>query len=336
MTTITDSITKGVRDYYEKIMTTRSDLGTNPCCYCNPAIVPSYLRPLLKKIHPEVQEQFCGCGLPIPHDLQNKTILNLSCGTGRDAYLLSQLVGSSGQIIGIETSEDQLSIACNYLDYHMKAFGYIKPNVTFQQGYIEDLKAVGISDDTVDIVIFNCAINISPQKEKIFREIFRVLKPGGELYFSDIFADRRIPRHLSDDSTLLAKCLGGAMYIDDFRRMLINIGCLTYRVTDNHKIDIKGLELLHKVGMINFQSMTIRIFNCDFEDRCENYGHVAYYKGTAALSPHFFVLDDHHTFYTGIPYPVCSNTAKMLLETRYVEHFRIDGDFTTHYGSFSC
>lgn len=88
--------------------------------------------------------------------------------------------------------------------------------------------------------------------------------------------------------------------------------------------------------MINFQSMTIRIFKCDFEDRCENYGHVAYYKGTIALSPHFFVLDNHHTFYTGIPHPVCSNTTKMLLETRYGEHFRIDGDFTTHYGSFSC
>lgn len=183
-----------------------------------------------------MQEQFGGCGLPIPYDLQNKTILNLACGNGRDSHLLSQLVGTSGQVIGIETSDDQLSIARNHLDYHMKAFDY---NVTFQQGYIEDLKAVGIRDNSVDIVILNCAINISPQKEKIFR----VLKPGGELYFSDIFADRRIPKHLSNDPILLAECLGGAIYIDDFRRMLINIGCLTYRVTDNHKIDIKVVEL---------------------------------------------------------------------------------------------
>ena len=336
MVTLTNSITKDVQDYYEKIMTTRSDLGTGPCCSGSSVVVPSYLKPLLKKIHPEVQEQFCGCGLPIPYDLQNKTILNLACGTGRDTYLLSQLVGNSGQVIGIETSEDKLSIARNHLDYHMKAFGYNKPNVTFHQGYIEDLKAVGISDNSVDVVIFNCAINISPQKEKIFREIFRVLKPGGELYFSDIFADRRIPKHLSNDPTLLAECLGGAMYIDDFRRMLINIGCLTYRVTDNYKIDIKGTEQQRKAGMINFQSITIRTFKCDFEDRCEGYGHVAYYKGTIALSPHSFVLDDHHTFHTGVPHSVCGNTTKMLLETRYKEHFRIDGDYTTHYGSFNC
>ena len=83
-----------------------------------------------------------------------------------------------------------------------------------------------LKDNSVDVVISNCVINLSPDKESVFREIFRVLKPGGELYLSDIFSGRRVPEPLTTDPVLLGECLGGALYTEDFKRILRKVGCL--------------------------------------------------------------------------------------------------------------
>jgi len=164
-----------------------------------------------------------------------------------------------------------------------------------------------------------------------------VLKPGGELYFSDVFAGRRIPNQLKDEQVLRGECLSGAMYVEDFRRLLRDIGCTDYRVVSKRRIAIDDPEIREKIGMVDFYSMTIRAFKLsDLEDICEDYGQVAIYKGTIPGSPHFFDMDDHHRFIAGKPMLVCGNTASMLQNTRYFEHFRIVGDRMTHYGPFDC
>lgn len=81
----------------------------------------------------------------------------------------------------------------------MEAFGFEKTNTSFHLGYIEDLKSIGIEDNSIDVVTSNCVINLSPFKEQIFREVYRVLKEGGEIYFSDVFADRRLPDEIKND-----------------------------------------------------------------------------------------------------------------------------------------
>ncbi len=188
------------------------------------------------------------------------------------------------------------------------------------------------------MVISNCVINLSPDKRAVFNEIFRVLKPGGELYFSDVFADRRIPAHLTGHPVLYGECLGGALYIEDFRRLLHDLGCLDYRVVSSRRIAIEDPEVEARVGNINFYSMTIRAFKLpeSLEDICEDYGQVASYNGTIPEAPHTFVLDDHHVFETGRAVPVCGNTAAMVFETRYGQHFRLIGDRSVHYGAFDC
>ncbi len=138
------------------------------------------------------------------------------------------------------------------------------------------------------------------------------------------------------DPILVGECLSGAMYIEDFRRLLESIGINDYRVVRGHRVDISDPEIIAKIGMIEFTSQTIRVFKNDFEDICENYGQVAYYKGTIQEAPHEFVLDDHHVFETGLPVPVCGNTARMLSESRFGRHFDLVGDFSTHYGPFDC
>ncbi len=326
------TITQSVKDYYGEVLKTKEDLLTSACCPID--AMPAHLRPLMANIHEEVQAKFYGCGSPIPHALEGLTVLDLGCGTGRDVYTLSQCVGESGKVIGIDMTENQLEVARRTLGWHMDKFGYKKPNVEFHQGYIEQLSM--IEDSSIDVVTSNCVINLSPDKPAVFKEIFRILKPGGELYFSDVFTGRRVPEDLTHDPVLFGECLSGALYVEDFRRMLREVGCVDYRVVSSGPIELHDPEVVRKAGMIDFYSLTIRSFKCDFEDICEDYGQVAYYQGTIENAPHAFMLDDHHLFKTGQPVPVCGNTAQMLSETHYGKHFRVEGDRSTHYGAFDC
>jgi arsenite methyltransferase len=323
-----------VRHYYGQVLKSQSDLKTGACCTAE--AMPVHLRALLEEVHPEIRDRFYGCGSPLPPALEGCTVLDLGCGTGRDCYLLSRLVGESGRVIGVDMTPEQLALARTHRDWHAERYGYAQSNVEFLDGYIEDLATLGIADNSIDVVVSNCVLNLSPEKERVFREIFRVLKPGGELYFSDVFADRRVPEPLRHDPVLLGECLGGAMYREDFRRLMQDIGCADARVVTQNPIPLFDAEIERRVGMLKFSSVTVRAFKLALEDRCEDYGQVAFYLGTAAAHPHAFLLDDHHLLETGKPMTVCGNTADMLKLTRYAPHFRVVGEKRVHYGLFDC
>jgi SAM-dependent methyltransferase len=324
-----------VKQYYGRVLSTKRDLKTSACCTTD--ALPEHHRSVLELIEHEVLEKFYGCGSPLPPALDNAVVLDLGCGSGRDVYMASSLVGPKGRVIGVDMTDEQLEIARRYESSQMRRFGYLKSNVTFEQGYIEDLKSLGIEDNSVDVVISNCVINLSPDKDRVFSEIFRVLKPGGELYFSDVFTGRRVPEALRRDPVLYGECLGGAMYVEDFRRMLRKFGVLDYRVVARSRIDLQDPEVEVKAGMIDFHSLTVRAFKLDnLEDICEDYGQVATYHGSIGEAPHEFVLDDHHIFVTGKPMLVCGNTAAMLQDSRYGKYFTVHGDRSVHYGEFDC
>lgn len=324
-----------VKKYYGKILQTREDLKTSACCSIDN--LPNDIKEIIKNIEPEIIEKFYGCGSPIPNDLKGLTVLDLGCGSGRDVYVVSNLVGEKGKSIGVDMTDEQLLVATKHIDKQMKKFGFDRSNVDFRKGYIEDLKEAGIEDNSIDLVISNCVINLSPHKQQVFKEIFRVLKPGGELYFADVFTNARVSQEFHDDPLAYGECLGGALYIEDFRRMLSRVGCLDYRVITKRKIKIDDPAIARKAGEIEFYSMTIRAFKLnDLEDRCEDFGQVAYYLGTMEGCPHKFVLDDHHTFITGKPLLVCGNTASMISNTRFGKHFKIVGNQSKHFGLFPC
>lgn len=335
MTTKTTNKIDDVKKYYGRILQTNGDLKTTACCTTDS--LPDWQKEVLSDIDDEIISRFYGCGSPVPHNLEGKTVLDLGCGTGRDVFLASKLVGPQGRVIGIDMTGEQLDVARRHTERQMERFGFKKPNVEFHTGYIEDLASAGIEDNSVDVVISNCVINLSPDKQRVFSEIFRVLKPGGELYFSDVFSSRRIPDHLRDDPVLYGECLSGALYIEDFRRLLQETGCPDYRVVSRSSISLDNPEIEKKIGMVDFSSLTIRAFKLNsLEDICEDYGQIAVYNGTIEHAPHRFELDDHHTFLTGKPMLVCGNTAAMLEETRFGKHFRVTGDRSVHYGPFDC
>jgi len=95
----------------------------------------------------------------------------------------------------------------------------------------------------MDFVISNCVINLVEDKEKVLKEVFRVLKNGGELFFSDVYSDRRIPKHLQDDKVIWGECLSGALYVEDFRRIMARVGFLDYRVTKSHIITVNNPKI---------------------------------------------------------------------------------------------
>jgi SAM-dependent methyltransferase len=332
---ISTSRLEHVKEYYGRVLRSKDDLKSSACCTVDS--LPPHHREIVKLIDDEILDKFYGCGSPIPPALDGSTVLDLGCGTGRDVYMAACLTGAQGRVIGIDMTDEQLEVAVNHVDRQMGRFGFIEQNVQFKKGYIEDLREAGIEDNSVDVVISNCVINLSPDKRAVFSEIFRVLKPGGELYFSDVFAGRRVPDSIRQDPVLYGECLGGAMYIEDFRRMLRDIGVHDYRVVSKSRITLDDPALEAKAGMIDFYSMTIRAFKLPgLEDICEDYGQAAVYRGTIPEARHEFELDDHHTFAAGKPMLVCGNTAAMLEETRYAKHFEIIGDRSVHYGPFDC
>lgn len=326
---------ESIKEYYGKILKTNQDLKTSACCTTES--MPEHLRDIVKLIHDEVVAKYYGCGSPIPFlDLEGKTVLDLGSGSGRDCYILSKLVGPKGRVIGIDMTDEQLSVARHHQEFHRKAFGHSESNVTFIKGHIEDLKSSDIADGSIDLVVSNCVINLSPNKKKVFEEIFRVLKPGGELYFSDVFSDRRIPKDIAYDQIIWGECLGGALYSEDFRRIMSDIGCSDFRTMKKTNIDIMDKEIAKHIGNIQFSSVTVRAFKLVLEDRCEDYGQVAYYLGTIPECPYRFALDDHHIFETNKPMLVCGNTADMIGLTHYKDHFKLVGNKENHFGLFDC
>ncbi len=322
-----------VQKYYGETLTGSQDLQTNACC--TDAGLPDFVKPLLARVHTDVQTRYYGCGLVLPELLQGLTILDLGCGAGRDVYVLSQLAGEKGQVIGVDMTEEQLTVARQHEKYHQKAFGYKRSNVRFLHGYIERLHELELADASVDVIVSNCVINLAPDKAAVLHEAFRVLKPGGELYFSDVYSDRRIPAALTHDPVLYGECLSGALYWNDFLQLSIKHGFTDPRLIDDRPIDISNPELAEKTGNIRFYSATYRLFKLhDLELACEDHGQSVVYRGTIPHHRHVFRLDKHHFIETGRQFPVCGNTWRMLHDTRFVKHFDFYGNFDQHFGIF--
>ncbi|MGN0950195.1 MAG: methyltransferase domain-containing protein [Mitsuokella sp.] len=330
-----NEIVENVKKYYGKVLDGTKDLKTKACC-CGSAL-PKQVKEALALVDDEIVTHYYGCGSPIPDLLDGMTVLDLGCGTGRDVYVASKLVGENGHVIGVDMTQEQLDIALRHKEDQYKRFGYQKSNVVFKKGYIEDLKSLGIEDNSVDIVISNCVINLSPYKEEVFKEIWRVLKPGGELYFSDVFTDRRIPAKLYADPVLHGECISGAMYYEDFRRLLRKAGFMDFVYMNIRDFALGNEEIEQKVGFAHFSERTVRAFKLSsLEDACEDYGQVAVYNGTIPNHPHAYDFDMYNHFVTGKPMLVSGNLASMLEETRFSSAFTIHGDRSVHFGAFGA
>ncbi len=326
-------IHKSVQDYYGTELQQSEDLQTNACCTLSAP--PAHIKSALDNVHEEVQSKYYGCGLTIPRELEGLKVLDLGAGSGRDCYIAAQLVGETGRVVGVDMTIAQVEVAKKHEEWHRERFGYEASNVEFLLGNIEELDKLDLKKNSFDLIISNCVINLASNKEKVLKDAFELLKPGGELYFSDVYSDRRIPEKLQKDSVLWGECLSGALYWNDFLTLAKPSGFNDPRAVESEPITIENEALEAKVGNIQFYSVTYRLFKLEeLEGACEDYGQAARYKGTVENAENGFTLDDHHYFERGKIIPVCGNTYRMLAETRFSEHFECYGDWSTHYGIF--
>lgn len=320
-----------VQDYYGRQLRHSDDLKTSACC--DSSQIPEWFKPLLARIHPEVLSRYYGCGLICPPLLEGCRVLDLGCGSGRDVYALAQIVGRSGEVVGVDMTEEQLAVAERHREFHHEAFGYA--NVRFLQGYIERLDELDLKPGSFDVIVSNCVVNLSPDKDAVLRGVHRLLKDGGEFYFSDVYADRRVPESVRNDPVLYSECLGGAPYWNDFLRLARRNGFADPRLVSDRPLAITDPALAARAGAIRFFSATYRLFKLDaLESACEDYGQAVVYRGSVPEHAHRFVLDKHHDMETGRVFPVCGNTWRMLHDTRFHAHFTYIGDFSRHYGLF--
>ena len=175
-----------------------------------------------------------GCGNPLAiASLQaGETVLDLGSGAGFDCFLAASAVGPGGQVIGVDMTPEMLRKARNNA-----AKGGVT-NVDFRLGEIEHLP---VADQTIDVIISNCVINLSPEKLQVFRETFRVLKPGGRLAISDVVTTAPLPETVQNDLALRTSCVAGASLIDAVEHMLTAVGFTNIRIQpkDNSRAFIR-------------------------------------------------------------------------------------------------
>lgn len=235
-----------MKEYYGKILTKSDDLKTNACT--TDANMPDSVKAVMPLLNDEVIAKYYGCGIVMPEALEGCNVLDLGCGAGRDCYIISKLVGPEGRVVGVDMTDEQLEVANRHVDFHTKSFGYDKPNVEFKKGYIEKLADLGLPDNYFDVIVSNCVINLSPDKDAVLREAYRVLKPGGELYFSDVYSDRRVPQDLVDDPVLFGECLSGALYWNDFLTIARRHGFNDPRLVSDSRITVSNKKIEKRVS----------------------------------------------------------------------------------------
>lgn len=314
-------------------------MQTNACCTAGAP--PKHIQEAINNLHPTTVSKYYGCGLCLPsYDLTGCSVLDLGCGAGRDVYIASQLTGPTGKVVGVDMTEAQLETAKEFQTYHADKFGYA--NTEFEQGFLESLGDLeSLEKESFDVIISNCVINLCTDKKAVLKSCFDLLKPGGEMYFSDVYANRRVPMVLQEDPLLWGECLSGALYWNDFDNLAKEAGFTDPRLVEDAPITIENPDVRQMVlneghGAMEFYSATYRLFKMPaLEPDCEDYGQAVIYKGTIPRAQSGWSLDKGHLFEAGKIHPVCGNTWNMLEgSTRLRDHFTFVGDFSRHYGIF--
>jgi arsenite methyltransferase len=310
-------------------------------CLCLPV---SYDKGLLEVIPQEIIDKDYGCGDPSRHVRLGEAVLDLGSGSGKACYIIAQIVGPEGKVIGVDFNPPMLELARKYQESIADQLGY--HNVEFRRGKIQDLKtnlelldrylqahpirSVSdlatletyqndirdeqplIADESIDVIVSNCVLNLvrPDDKRQLFSEMYRVLKRGGRVAISDIVSDEPVPEHLVNDRNLWSACVSGAFQEEEFLRAFEEAGF--------HGIRIEELrsEPYQTVEGIEFRAVTLTAYKGK-EGPCIERNHAVIYRGPWKE----VVDDDGHTLERGARTAVCDKTFKLYSQPPYAGEF---------------
>jgi SAM-dependent methyltransferase len=167
----------------------------------------------------------CGDPVTFSHMKPGQVVLDLGSGAGKDVFLAAKIVGKSGRVIGVDMTGEMLALARKNAEEFKRDTGL--DNTEFREGQIEELP---VDDASVDIVISNCVINLSPDKPAVFQEVYRVLKPSGKMVVSDIVLNRHLPEAAKNDENLYVACIAGALLREDYLKAIRDAGFTSVKI----------------------------------------------------------------------------------------------------------
>jgi arsenite methyltransferase len=310
-------------------------------CLCLPV---SYDQALLRVIPKEIIEKDYGCGDPSRYVRESETVLDLGSGSGKACYIVSQIVGAGGKVIGVDFNPPMLELARKYQTTIGDQLGY--HNVEFRRGKIQDLQtnlelvdrylqdnpvcSVGdlaklqeyenkirreqplVADESIDVIVSNCVLNLVRPEDKtvLFAEMYRVLKRGGRVAISDIVSDEPIPEHLANDPDLWSACVSGAFQEEELLR--------AFEAAKFYGIKIEEFrsEAYQTVEGIEFRAITVTAYKGK-EGPCIERNQAVIYRGPWRK----VVDDDDHTLERGARTAVCDKTFKLYSQPPYAGQF---------------
>lgn len=266
----------------------------------------SYDRKFLEVIPAEIIERDYGCGDPSKHLRTGEVVLDLGSGGGKICYIAAQVVGANGRVIGVDCNDEMLGLARKHQEAIGDKLGY--HNVEFRKGKIQDLRldltlfeqylATNpvrtssdwlhaeeqanslrlsqplVADNSVDVVVSNCVLNLvrTEDRQQLFSELFRVLKPGGRAVISDIVSSDDVPTELQADPKLWSGCISGAYREDRFLEAFASVGF--------HGVEIveRQMEAWATVDRFEFRSLTVRAFK-PIPTSTRDFRHAVIYRG---------------------------------------------------------
>ncbi|MBJ78377.1 MAG: ubiquinone biosynthesis methyltransferase UbiE [Nitrospinae bacterium] len=288
-----------VRDFYSNAATTAQE---SLCC------PTQYDLTDLSHIPKEVTEISYGCGSPVGRAglREGEVMVDLGSGGGIDCFIAAKHVGKTGRVFGIDMTEEMLGVARKNAERVAENLGY--KNIEFKQGFLE---TIPIDDTSVDLVTSNCVINLSTDKNAVFKEIHRILKPNGRFLIADIISEKEVPEDMQNNKELWGECVSGALTLNEF---------LDYAGNNTFKgLRVQKDYLWKEVGGIKFYSYTIEGFKHVPDENascCKSL--IATYAG-----PFESVTLQSTVFPMNVPVEVAEDTAQMMSSHSYAGQFII-------------
>jgi arsenite methyltransferase len=231
-------IHEAVRQHYADRITQQAG-----CCGGSSTAGESNLYPaeLLATMPPGEEPVSYGCGDPISlASLQpGQAVLDLGSGAGLDCFLAARKVGDTGHVIGVDMTPEMLERA------RASASRMGIPNVEFRHGLLEELP---VDDNSIDVVISNCVINLAPDKAKVMSEVHRVLRPGGRVAVSDIVTDGPLPQEIKNSLSAWAGCIAGAVSVEEYRAVMEAAGLVNIEIAPTYFDEAMIDEAIHDMG----------------------------------------------------------------------------------------